>query len=235
MFKQILKACKNLAFPLLLGSVYIIQTHLDGAFKFGALWSDHPRWWQFFTNGFLSGNWIHLAFNMSGMWVVCSQFAAQIRLFFLFIHFVLFSAAASFLYFHFFMPYHATLVGASGGIYAIIGFLCWFQRRVWVCFLGLRKLAMPFLPAMLILLGIEFLIATFWIPVLAWQVHVIAFSISIFTAITVHAVYAGLHWLADQNARFEPGALVLRKLKTVVQFSSIETGILTANHANDRE
>jgi membrane associated rhomboid family serine protease len=211
--KWILKTCRNFVFPLLLGAVYLVQIHVAGAFQFGALWSDHSRWWQFFTNGFLSGNWIHLLFNAGGMWVVCSQFASQIRLAFLFIYFVIFSAASSYLYCHFFMPPHAWLVGASSGVYALIGFLCWFQRRDRVCFLGLRKLAMPFLPAMLILFGIEFLVATFWIPVLAWQVHLIAFSISIFTAMTAHAVYDGLHWLADQNALFEPGALVLRKIK----------------------
>lgn len=216
MLKWFLKTLKNLIFPLLLGVAYLVQTHIPAAFKLGALWSDHSRWWQFFTNGFLSVNWIHLLVNACGMWVVCSQFASHIRLVFLFVYFVLFSAAASFVYFHFFMPSHAWLVGASGGVYALIGFLCWFQRRDRIGFLGLRKLSMPFLPAMLVLLGLEFLIATFWIRVLAWQLHIIAFSISIFTAMTAHAVYAGLHWLADQNARFEGGALVLRKVKQVV-------------------
>jgi membrane associated rhomboid family serine protease len=204
-----------LGFPLLLGAVYIVQLLCPGFFKQYALWSAHPHWWQFFTNGFLSGNWIHLLFNICGISVVCSQFASQIRQVFLFVYFVLFSAAASFLYFRFFMPSHAWLVGASGGVYALIGILCWFQRRDQICFFGWRRLSMPFLPAMLVLLGLEFLIATFWIRVLAWQLHMMAFSISIFTAIAAHAAYAFAHWLADQNARFEQGALVLRKIKQV--------------------
>lgn len=209
---------KNVILSLLFGLIFCIQKAEPDFFGTYALWSDHPRWWQFFTSGFLSGHSIHLLFNMIGMWIVCSRFAPQIRLAFLFIYFTLFSAVSSFLYFHFFMPAHATLVGASGGVYALIGFLCWFQRRDRVCFFGLRKVSMPFLPAMLVLLGIEFLVATFWIPVLAWQVHIIAFSISIGTAITIHAVYAGMHWLAGQEVLIcrgliERGAVVLQQVK----------------------
>lgn len=221
MVRWVLKICRNLIFPFLLGAIYLVQIQVPETFKWGALWSDSPRWWQFFTNNFLSGNWIHLVSNMCGMWVVCSQFARQIRLSFLFIYFVLFSAAASFLYFHIFMPSNASLVGASGGVYALIGFLCWFQRRDRICFLGVRKLAIPFVPAMLLLLCLEFLTATFWIPVLAWQLHIIAFSISIITAMVAHAVYAGVHWLAGCNGLvfrelFESGASVLRAIKRVV-------------------
>lgn len=216
MFKRIFKIFIDLIFPLLPGAVYLTQVHVPAVFKLGALWSDHPRWWQFFTNGFLSGNWIHLLFNMAGLWVVCSWAASRIRLYFLFIYFVFFSAVSSFLYFRFFMPPHATLTGASGGVYALIGFLCWFQRRDRVCFLGIRKLAMSFLPAMLILLLIEFLVAAFWIPVLAWPVHMIAFSVSISSAAVVYAVYAGLNRLAgcDRLAfrkLFGQSALILQK------------------------
>jgi membrane associated rhomboid family serine protease len=213
---------RNLIFPLLLGVAYLIQLRVPAVFKLGALWSEDPRWWQFVTNGFLSGNWIHLLFNMGGLWVVCSQFASQIRLVFLFIYFVIFSAASSFLYFHFFMPPHAWLVGASGGIYALIGFLCWFQRRDRIGFLGLRKLAMPFLPAMLVLLGTEALVAIFWIRILAWQLHIIAFSVSIFTAITFHAVYAAIHWLVDEIEPFEQGSLLLRKLRATAAHTTVE-------------
>jgi membrane associated rhomboid family serine protease len=217
-------------FPLLLGAGYIAQIYLPGVFKLGALWSDHPRWWQFFTNGFLSGNLIHLALNMAGIWIVCIRFASQIRFRFLLICFVIFSAASSFLYFHFFMPPHATLVGASGGVYALAGFSSWFQRRDRVCFLGIRKLAMPFLPAMLILLTTEFLAAMFWTPVLAWQVHLIAFSISVGTAMAVHAVYAAFHWLADQkhwvfSDGFEQGLLMLRKIKAIALHRTAKTEI----------
>ena len=197
-WKQFFRA---LVFPLLLGAVYLAQLQCPGLFKQCALWSDHPRWWQFFTSGFLSGNWIHLLFNACGMWVVCSQFASQIRLVFLFVYFVLFSAVSSFLYFHFFMPPHAWLVGASGGVYALIGFLCWFQRRDRVCFLGLRRLSMPFLPAMLVLLGLEFLIATFWIRVLAWQLHLIAFGGSMLVALLAHGAYLLSRRLAVHECR----------------------------------
>lgn len=212
---------KNVILSLLFGLIFCIQKAEPGFFGTYALWSDHPRWWQFFTSGFLSGNWIHLTLNMLGIWVVCSQFASQIRLFFLLTYFVLFSAVSSFLYYYFFMPPHAWLVGASGGVYALIGFLSWFQRRDHVCFLGIRKFAMPFLPAMLILLMIEFLIATFWLPVLAWQLHIIAFSISILTAMIVHAVYAGIRRLAEREkfvfkGVLEQAAVLLRKVKRAV-------------------
>jgi membrane associated rhomboid family serine protease len=216
---------RTLSFSLLLSAVYLAQLQFSGFFKQYALWSDHPRWWQFFTNGFLSGNGTHLAVNMCGIWIVCSQFAYQLRFSFLFIYFVLFSAAASFLYFHFLMPSHASLVGASGGVYALIGFLCWFQRRDRLCFFCIRKLAVPFFPAMLILFGIEFLTATFWIRVLAWQLHVIAFSISIFTAMVVHMIYVGSHWLAEQSKQFEQGVRVLQKLKAAVLRRAIETEV----------
>lgn len=171
---------------------------------------------------------VHLGINMCGMWVVCTYFASQIRLYFLFIYFVLYSAVSSFFYFYFFMPVHAWLVGASGGVYALIGFLCWFQRRDRIFFLGLRKLSLPFLPAMLVLLGLEFLIATFWIRVLAWQLHIIAFSISIFTAMAVHAVYALFHWLSERDQvvfkrMFERGMTVLQGVKRLAVHIPVAT------------
>jgi membrane associated rhomboid family serine protease len=139
---------------------------------------------------------------------------------FLFIYFVLFSAASSFLYFRFFMPPHAWLVGASGGCYALMGFLCWFQRRDRVYFLGLRKFPLSFLPAVLVLLGIEVLVAIFWIPVLAWQLHMIAFFGSIVVTMVAHTVYTGIHWLADQSGPFEQGALLLRKLRATAMHTT---------------
>jgi len=119
------------------------------------------------------------------------------------IYFVLFSAASSFLYFYFFMPSHAWLVGASGGVYALIGFFCWFQRRERVCFFGIRKFALPFFPAVLILLGFEFLTATFWIRVLAWQLHMIAFGGSMLVALLVHGAYVLTRRLAAHECRTE--------------------------------
>jgi hypothetical protein len=84
---------------------------------------------------------------------------------------------------------------------------------------------MPFLPAMLTLFGIEFLVATFWIPVLAWQVHIIAFSISIATAMITHAVYALIHWLADRSQQFEPGSRIVRKIKSIALCRTAEPGL----------
>jgi membrane associated rhomboid family serine protease len=141
---------------------------------------------------------------------------------FLFIYFVIFSAASSFLYFRFFMPQHAWLVGASGGCYALMGFLCWFQRRDRICLLGFRRFSLPFLPAMLVLLGFEFLITTFWVPVLAWQLHVVAFSISIFAAMVLQAGLAVCRWLADQSCRFEQGTPTLRKIKAFALYGEPE-------------
>ncbi len=146
---------------------------------------------------------MHLAINMCWVCVVCAHFASQIRLYFLMIYFVLFSAASSFLYFYFFMPSHAWLVGASGGVYALIGFFCWFQRRERVCFFGIRKFALPFFPAVLILLGFEFLTATFWIRVLAWQLHMIAFGGSMLVALLVHGAYVLTRRLAAHECRTE--------------------------------
>jgi membrane associated rhomboid family serine protease len=207
----------------LLAAVYLAQLRFPELLRYAGLWSDHPHGWQYFTNGFLSGNWIHLLFNAGGMWVVCSQFARQIRIGFLLLYFTLFSALASFLYLHFLMPPHAWLVGASGGVYALMGFLCWLERRDRVCFFGLRRLSLPFPQAMLLLLGLEFLVATFWIPVLAWPVHVIAFAVSMVTAMTAHAVYALARWLAEHRRCFEPGAFILGKMKAGVVCHPTET------------
>ncbi len=186
-------------FPALLGSVYLIQHQFAGFFEAGALWSDHPEWYQFFTNGFLSGNPVHLLINVIGIWFVCSQFASKVRISFLLIYFTIFSAAASYLYFLWAMPSHATLVGASSGVYSLLGFLCWFFRRDRIGFFGKRALSAPVLPFMVFLLILEFLIARYWIPVLAWQLHLIAFGLSISVALAVHAVYALTHRLADKS------------------------------------
>lgn len=199
----------------LLAGVYFAQIKIPGLFRAGALWSDDPRWWQFFTNGFFSGNWIHLVVNLCSLFVVCSQFARQVRLLFILFYFTLFSAASSYIYFLLFMPDHAWLVGASSGVYSLVGFFCWFLRRDRICLLGIRRLSAPFIPAMLILLFAEFLVATFWIHVVAWQLHVLAFLLSIAVAMAVHAVYAGAHWLAEQNEQFELGVLIVRKMKTI--------------------
>ncbi len=224
---------RHLIFPLLLGAVYLIQRQLPGLFEAGALWSDHPEWHQFFTNGFLSGNSVHLLINVVGIWFVCSQFASKVRISFLLIYFTLFSAASSYLYFLWAMPSHATLVGASSGVYSLLGFLCWFFRRDRVGFFGKRSLSAPVLPFMVFLLIIEFFVARYWVPVLAWQLHLIAFGFSISIALAVHAIYAATHWLAECEPLifrkiFRPGAIVFQQLRQIAMLPDLEP-LMNAN------
>ncbi len=206
--------------PLLLGAVYLVQQKIPGLFEAGALWSEHPRWWQFFTNGFLSGNSIHLLINAVGIWFVFSQFASKIRTSFLLIYFTIFSAAASYLYFLWAMPSHATLVGSSGGVYSLLGFSSWFFRRERIGFFGKRSLSAPVLLFMVFLLIMEFFVARYWVPVLAWQLHLIAFGVSLFVALMVHAVYLLTHWLAECEQLmfrklFRSGRVVLRWIRRI--------------------
>lgn len=209
---------RHLIFPLLLGAVYAAQMRVPLMFKYGALWSEHPKWWQFFTNGFLSGNPVHLLINVCGLWFVCSQFAPRIRLSFLFVYFLLFSAASSFLYLKWAMPAHATLVGASSGVYSLLGFLSWFLRRDRVGFFGVRALSAPVLPFMAFMLILEFFAAKYWIPVLAWQLHLIAFGLSISTALLAHAIYSFAHWLASRtNSAGARIFVILNSLKEAVK------------------
>jgi membrane associated rhomboid family serine protease len=218
-----------LVFPLLLGAVYFAQLQYPGLSKQCALWSDHPRWWQFFTNVFLSGPPVHLLINVCGLWFVSSQFAPRIRISFLFIYFLLFSAASSFLYFKWAMPSHATLVGASSGVYSLLGFLSWFLRRDRVGFFGIRSLSAPVLPFMVFMLILEFFAAKYLLPVLAWQLHLIAFGLSLGTAIALHRVYATLHWLAGQErlmfkTLLVQGMDVLQRIKRTVRVPAIVSG-----------
>jgi len=211
---------RSLIFPLLLGGVYFAQMHFPVLFKQCALWSAHPYWWQFFTNGFLSGNPVHLLINMWGLWFVCFQFAPQIRISFLFIYFVLFSAASSYLYFRLCMPSHATLVGASGGVYSLLGFLSWFYRRDRFDLFYPRNFSVPVLPTMIFMLVLEFFVAWYWVPVLAWHLHLIAFGLSILTALLVNAVYSVIHWLASDeplNRVFLPVFTALCRVKEAVK------------------
>jgi membrane associated rhomboid family serine protease len=224
-----------LVFPLLLGAVYFAQLQYPGLSKQCALWSDHPRWWQFFTNVFLSGPPVHLLINVCGLWFVSSQFAPRIRISFLFIYFLLFSAASSFLYFKWAMPSHATLVGASSGIYSLFGFLSWFLRRDRVGFFGILSLSAPVLPFMVFMLILEFFLARYWIPVLAWQLHLIAFGLSVSTALSVHAVYALVHWLAERGPVsfkriFRPCALILTQIRETVRIPAVNSN----NEKRDR-
>jgi membrane associated rhomboid family serine protease len=220
---------RALVFPLLLGVIYFAQLQFPLMFKNGALWSDHPRWWQFFTNGFLSGNPVHLGINILGMWFVCSRFARQIRISFLMAYFVLFAAASSYLYYTFCMPSHATLVGASSGVYSLLGFLSWFFRKKRLEFFVPKTFAVPVLPLMAFTLVLEFFVARYWIPVLAWQLHALAFGLSIFTALLIHAVYSIIHWLAagkPLNRVFIPVFALLCRAKEAVK---VEQPVLKMN------
>jgi membrane associated rhomboid family serine protease len=74
------KTGRYAALPGLLLLVFLAQQQWPDIHRYGALWSDHPRWWQFFTCNFLSGNWIHLLFNMLSMTVLHWQFGPRVRL-----------------------------------------------------------------------------------------------------------------------------------------------------------
>lgn len=188
-----------LGFPLLLGAVYTVQIYFPMLFDTCALWSNNPKWWQFFTNGFLSGNPIHLGVNMIVMWVVCSKFTAKLRLSFVFLYFTLFSAASSYLFYRFFMAPHMTLVGASSGAFSLMGFSTWMFRRGWVDLYGPKDFSARVPLFMAFMLVLECVVATYWIPVLAWRLHLIAFGLSISVAMTAHAAYAFVRWLIEEK------------------------------------
>jgi len=175
--------------PLLFLVLFVLQQQFPEIHTQGALWSDHPRWWQFFTCNFLSGNWTHLAFNMFGMITLHSQFGPRVRLPMMFLLFTLFSAVSASLYFLFFMSHHAWLVGASGGVYTVIGFFGWFQRRWRVCCCGFRALSIPMLAMLVVIIGIEALIAHFWVPQLAWPMHAVGMGAGFIAALSVQAIY----------------------------------------------
>jgi membrane associated rhomboid family serine protease len=187
------------ALPGLLLIVFLVQEHWPAVHRQGVLWSDHPQWWQFFTCNFMSGSRIHLAFNVLSITLLYSQFASRVRLPVMILLFTLFSAASTWLYYFFFMPVHAWLAGASGGIYTLLGLFCWFFRCERVCLPGFHRLSAPVLPAVFGLLLLEYLIARFWIPVLAWQMHGIGFVLGMAAALILNGVYAGVHRLADDG------------------------------------
>lgn len=181
--KEIPPAFRHLIFPFLLGTVYLIQLRSPGFFSLCALSEKEPRWWQFFTNGFLSGNPVHLAVNAMGMWVVCSQFADKVRFVFVLFLFIFFSAVSSFLYSVFFMPEGSLLVGASSGIYSLLGVFGWLHRDKRFGIFGVPRFSAPVFPLIMSALFVEIAIAHLWIPALAWPLHLIAFGIGLAVAV----------------------------------------------------
>lgn len=216
--------------PGVLLIIFLVQEHWPAIHRYGALWSDHPQWWQFFTCSFLSGNRIHLTINALSMTMLYSQFGRRVRLPVMVLLFTLFSAFSAWLYYLFFMPAHAWLVGASGGIYALLGLFCWSFRYSRVGLPGFRRLSAPVLPAVLCLLLMEYLAACFWIPVLAWQMHVIGFFWGITATLLLQGVYAGVRRLAEADfPSAEPGriackaSVLLRKLRRLSEIIFPET------------
>lgn len=178
------------ALPFFLLIVFLAQQQWPEIHRYGALWSDRPRWWQFFTCNFLSGNRIHLLFNMLGMAVLHGQFGPRVRLPVILLLFTAFASAATWIYAAFWMPSHAWLVGASGGIYTLFGFFGWFLRRERMGWFGLRALSMPLLAALPLLVGTEALVAHLWLPQLAWPMHAVGICAGFIFALGVQAVCA---------------------------------------------
>jgi len=178
------------ALPGLLLIVFLAQQQWPEIHRYGALWSVRPRWWQFFTCNFLSGNWIHLLFNVLSMAVLHWQFGPRVRLPVILLLFTVFSSSATWIYAAFWMPPKAWLVGASGGIYTLFGFFGWFFRRARVGWFGLRALSMPLLAALPLIIAIEALIAHLWLPQLAWPMHAAGISAGFVFALGLQAVCA---------------------------------------------
>jgi membrane associated rhomboid family serine protease len=184
-----LNVLRYAALPCLFLLLFVLQQQVPEIHKVGALWSDHPRWWQFFTCNFLSGSWIHLGVNVLSVGLLHFWCGPRVRLWAMLMLFAFFSSLASGIYFLFFMPQHAWLVGASGGLYSLLGFFGWFQRRTKLSWMGIRALSLPFLVMLLLAIGLEALIAHLWIPRLAWPMHAVGMVAGFIAALGVQAVF----------------------------------------------
>jgi hypothetical protein len=98
-----------------------------------------------------------------------------------------------------------------------------------VGFFGVRALSAPVLPFMAFMLILEFFAAKYWIPVLAWQLHLIAFGLSISTALLAHAAYSFTHWLASRAYRFERRNSV--EAQILVMLNGLKAAVLVAQPA----
>lgn len=188
MKKSLLMMFRYALLPVCFLLLFVLQQHVPEINKYGALWSDHPRWWQFFTCNFLSGNWTHLCVNMFSVGLFHFWCGPRIRLLTMLLLFAFFSSLASGIYFMFFMPQHAWLVGASGGMYSLLGFFGWFQRRTKLSWMGIHALSLPFLAMLLLAIGIEALVAHFWMPQLAWPMHAVGMVAGFVAALGVQVV-----------------------------------------------
>jgi membrane associated rhomboid family serine protease len=196
---RLFSSLRMLALPLFLLVVFLLQLKFPEVHKYGALWSDRPRWWQFITCNFLSRDPGHLLVNMSGLMIVYTQFAPQIKGPFLALAFVLTSTVTTWLFYLWFMPSHAWLIGASGGSFALLGFFSWFLRRAYFGLFSFKKLKFRFLPVLVVMIISEYFIATYWMPQLAWQLHAIGFGFGVIAAMVAHALYAGAYALAKRD------------------------------------
>ncbi len=178
------------ALPMVLMAIYALQLRFPAIHEHGALWSDHPHWWQIFTCNFLSKDIGHLAVNVGGLVIVYSQFAPQVRGPMLALAFFFFASLSTWLFHALWMPEHAWLIGASGGSYALLGFFSWFLRRARFCVYKCKWLNFRILPVLIVFIVGEYFYARWRMPHLAWQLHALGFSLGISIAMATHAIYA---------------------------------------------
>ena len=215
------------ALPALLIAVFILQLNFPNIHKHGALWSDDMHWWQFLTCNFLSRDMAHLTFNAGGLVIVYSQFAPRVKGPVLALTFCLFATLSNLIFFMWFMPDNAWLIGTSGGSYALLGFFAWFLRRAYFS-LGIRRLRwlkFRIIPVLVVSIIGEYFYARWRMPTLAWQMHAIGFGLGVSSAMLVYAIYAlsgkfAGHWPAQRLAP-RLGATVYLGIYRVKQFSEI--------------
>jgi membrane associated rhomboid family serine protease len=204
---------RTLVLPLIFLSVYLWQAHNPMVHRVGALWSDHPHGWQFFTATFLSGNPWHLAINMLACIAVFQLLAPHIRFPFLLVGFLLFAPLANVLYFHFAMPSRSWLVGASGGIYALVGFLAWSDRNSFYSSFFVNRLRLRLWHAAVPTLAVEWALAHFYMPSLAWKLHLLGGLAGFGAAAFIEAVF----WLSNQLSSLELKTVFFRRADAFLQ------------------
>jgi membrane associated rhomboid family serine protease len=224
--ESLFHTARMLVLPAVLIAIYALQHYFPAIHRQGALWSDHPQWWQFFTCNFLSADLGHLSMNAGGLVVVYSQFAPRIRAPFLWVAFVVFSSVSAWVFFHLCMPSHAWVIGASGGSFALLGFFSWFLRRARFQLYKFERVGFPILPVLIAGILCEALFARWRMPQLAWQLHALGFALGISTAMVAHAVYAAAGLMAERSKAdgmpHRIGALVSVGIWRMKQISEIQ-------------